>query len=372
MKVGIHSFWMDERPAGIGKYTDTLVQNLIRIGRSENLFLIHEKETEHEAYKKSNSIINPFLTPRQLQCLGIPYVLRKFQIDVFHSVQPFYQDVLPFYLNTNVKKVLTVHDLSTLLYPQTHTYAGLLNFIIRNIKTRSDRIITVSENSRRDLITHMKIPDDRISVIYNAVGDQFGPLVVSDSERQRLTEAYRIPDSFVLYIGTLEPRKNIPTLLKAYHKIRADGIDHRLVIVGNKGWKYQEIFELVDELDLRHDVVFTGYVPDSDLPLLYNLADIFVYPSLYEGFGLPPLEAMACGTPVISSNVSSIPEVVGDAGLLVDPLNADQIAESMRLLLDDENYRKELRAKGLIRARLFSGERTARETWAVYEEVMQS
>jgi glycosyltransferase involved in cell wall biosynthesis len=342
------------------------------MGRADDLYLIHENDARDEAYKKANNVINPFPSPRQLQCLGIPWVLKQLEIDVFHSVQPFYQDVLPFYTNKRLKKVLTLHDLSTLLYPETHTSAWLVNLIIKHIKKRSDTIITVSEHSRRDLMRYLKIPGDRISVIYNAVDPQFRPIAVSESERQRLKQQYRIPDSFVLYVGTLEPRKNIPALLKAYRTIRSNGTDHRLVIAGNKGWKYREIFELVDRLKLHHDVIFTGYVPDQDLPLLYNLAEIFVYPSLYEGFGLPPLEAMACGTPVVSSSVSSIPEVVGDAGILVYPSSADQISESMRLLIEDENYRNDLRRRGLRRSELFSGEETARRTWAVYETLMKS
>jgi glycosyltransferase involved in cell wall biosynthesis len=372
MRVGIHSFWMDDKPAGIGNYTGNLVKHFIQQGRAENLFLIHEKDTGNELYKKTNNIINPFLSPRQLQCLGVPCALKNYQIDIFHCVQPFYQDFLPFYINKNVKKVLTLHDLSTLLCPETHTATSvrLINFIIKRIKERSEKIITVSEHSRRDLITYLHIPEDRISVIYNAADERFRPILPDESDKQRLEQKYRIAGSFILFVGTLEARKNIPALLRAFHKIRSR-IDQKLVIVGNKGWKYEEIFTLVDSLNLHHDVIFTGYVPDSDLPLLYNLADIFVYPSLYEGFGLPLVEAMACGTPVISSHVSSIPEVVGKAGILVDPLNTDQLADAMENLLCDENYRKELGNAGIRRSKLFSWEKTAQQTWSVYEEIMQ-
>jgi glycosyltransferase involved in cell wall biosynthesis len=373
VNIGIHSFWIDDKPAGIGTYTGNLVKNFIRMGKGEQLFLIHEKDSENEVYKKTNNVINPFLSPRQLQCLGIPYALKKYQIGLFHSVQPFYQDFLPFYVNTGVKKVLTIHDLSTLLFPETHTALSvrLINFIIKTTKGRSDRIITDSENSRRDLVKYLHIPDDKISVIHNAAGEQFRPITLRDSEKQRLEQKYGIPGPFLLFVGTLEPRKNIPGLLKAYRRVRSRGIPHKLVIAGNKGWKYQEIFALVESLNLRNDVIFTGYVPDPDLVLLYNLADVFLYPSLYEGFGLPPLEAMACGTPVISSDVSSIPEVVGKAGILVDPTSTDRIADAIETLVRDENYRRELRHSGLIQAKRFSWERTARQTWSVYEEILE-
>ena len=221
------------------------------------------------------------------------------------------------------------------------------------------------------MVKYLHIPDDKISVIQNAADEQFRPVTLRDPEKQRLEQTYRIPGPFLLFVGTLEPRKNIPALLKAYHTVRSRGIPHKLVIAGNTGWKYEEIFAQLDRLNLRKDVIFTGYVPDSDLILLYNLADIFIYPSLYEGFGLPLLEAMACGTPVISSDVSSIPEVVGKAGILVDPTSTDRIADAIETLVRDENYRRELRHSGLIQAKRFSWERTAQQTWSVYEEILE-
>jgi len=170
----------------------------------------------------------------------------------------------------------------------------------------------------------------------------------------------------------LEKRKNIPTLIKAFYESKRRRTNHKLVIVGKKGWKYDDIFETIDALNLKNEVIFTGYVPKEDLVKFYNTADLFVYPSVYEGFGLPPLEAMACGCPVITSNISSLPEVVGNAGITVNPYDVEELVEAMYRVLNDEDLRKELSKKGLERSKLFSWRKTAEETWKVYEEVFNN
>jgi glycosyltransferase involved in cell wall biosynthesis len=175
----------------------------------------------------------------------------------------------------------------------------------------------------------------------------------------------------LLFVGLVEPRKNLPLLLRAYQAIRQHPAAPHLVIAGRLGWMYEEVFHLVDELGLRGQVHFPGYIPASDLPVLYNLAEVFIYPSLYEGFGLPPLEAMACGTPVVTSGVSSMPEAVGDAGLLVPPGDEQALAGAVLRLAGDPALREELRQKGLSRAQEFTWTRTARETWQVYRQVLQ-
>jgi glycosyltransferase involved in cell wall biosynthesis len=267
--------------------------------------------------------------------------------------------------------VVTVHDLALLRYPHLGT-AALSRFIRQMTRsvTEAKRVIAVSDATRRDIIDLLGTPAEKIRVIHNGYDQRFRPLPHTEA-RARVGERYGLSEPYILHVGTLEPRKNLETLISAYARLRRERyIPHGLVLVGDRGWKYDPIFQLVDQLGLRNAVRFTGAVPADDLPALYNAADLFVYPSLYEGFGLPPLEAMACGTPVVTSNVSSLPEVVGDAALLVDPHDEGALAEAMARVLSDVELRRHMRERGLERARHFSWERCARETLAVYEEVM--
>jgi len=236
----------------------------------------------------------------------------------------------------------------------------------RTLKT-ADKIITVSNSTKNDLMNHFNIPKEKIRVIFEAADEKFKSL--NNKETKEVKYKYHLNFPFILYVGGLAVHKNIPALIKAFYKVKKKGIQHKLVITGTKRWKYKEIFETIDKLDLQNDVVFTGYVSDEDLPALYNAADLFVYPSIYEGFGLPPLEAMACGTPVITSNTSSLPEVVGDAGIMVDPYDVNGLADAMHEVLANEGLRANMIKNGLERAKMFSWEKCARETLKVYEEV---
>ena len=186
-----------------------------------------------------------------------------------------------------------------------------------------------------------------------------------------LKRRYNIDSQFILYVGNVESRKNVSLLIKSIYKLKKQGIKHKLVIIGARGFGFKQINELVIELKLSDEVIFTGYIPDEDLVKFYNAADLFVFPSLYEGFGLPPLEAMACGCPVIVSNTSSLPEVVGNAGILIDPHDFDALAEEMYQILTNNDLKQNLSKKSVTRAKLFSWEKTARETWKVYEKVLE-
>jgi glycosyltransferase involved in cell wall biosynthesis len=186
----------------------------------------------------------------------------------------------------------------------------------------------------------------------------------------RVRACYGLPERYVFCVGTIEPRKNLTTLLEAYQALRSRGFNFKLVIVDKKGWLYKGFFRRLRELGLEGEVVFPGFIPDEDLPALYSAAELFVFPSLYKGFGLPPLEAMACGTPVIASNASSLPEVVEEAGIMVEPRDVSGLTEAMRRVLTDEGKRREMREKGLRQAARFSWERTAQETLEVYRSVV--
>ena len=230
-----------------------------------------------------------------------------------------------------------------------------------------DKIIAISENTKNDLINLYRIAPERIKVIYVAADEVYRPM--ENPERTaHIRQKYTLPDRFILFVGVIEPRKNIVRLIKAYNQIKGK-IQQKLIIVGKKGWLYEDVFKTVDRLSLNQDVNFLGYVPKEDLAFLYTACDLFIYPSLYEGFGLPPLEAMACGAPVISSNTSSLPEVVGDAGILVTPTSTEELSAAMYKVLTDENLRNEMKLKGLERAKLFSWKKTAQETIKIYEEI---
>ncbi|NOZ27369.1 MAG: glycosyltransferase family 4 protein [Chloroflexi bacterium] len=231
---------------------------------------------------------------------------------------------------------------------------------------RARRIIADSFSTRDDLVQTWNIPSERISVVHVGVEKVYRPAPPEAVEAFRRRRG--LPERFVLYLGTLEPRKNVIAAVEAFARwIQATGDRTTWLILGGaKGWYYEQIFSRVQELGITDRVRFPGYIPSAELPDWYRAAEVFLYPSLYEGFGLPPLEAMACGTPVITSNTSSLPEVVGDAALKVDPHDVEAIAEALARLLEDADLRRQLREAGLERARLFSWERTARETIAAY------
>ena len=264
--------------------------------------------------------------------------------------------------------VVTIHDLSFLFYPQGFRTLNrlYLKLFTRWSVQRARRIIAVSESTKRDLAQQYGISPARIDVVYNGVDSSFRPLPAAEVAAFKAERG--LPERFILFVGTLEPRKNVVRLIEAYARLAEDRPP--LMLVGGKGWLYDEIFALVEALNLADQVRFVGYVPAQDLPLWYNAADLFVYPSLYEGFGLPPLEAMACGTPVITSTASSLPEVVGQAGLLVDPTDAEALTAAMEQVLASTGMQEKMRMAGLAQARSFSWQETACRTVASYRQAL--
>ncbi len=268
------------------------------------------------------------------------------------------------------RSVVTVHDLGYLYYPQAHTRWA--RYYLRRSTSYNARaaahLIADSQATKRDLVERCQVSDGKITVVYPGYDPQFAP--IRDHARlAAIRERYPIPGPYAIYVGTLQPRKNLARLLEAF-AILVQQIEHiHLVIAGKRGWLHKPLFARVQELGLDERVHFTGYVPQDDLPALISGARVFVLPSLYEGFGLPVLEAMACGTPVICSNVSSLPEVTGDAAILVNPHNTVQLAEALGQLLADEQLRNKLANRGLLRASQFSWEKCAQETLRVLEMV---
>lgn len=369
MKIGIITSPIDEGHPSYTVYTYNLIRKLNLLDKENEYFLIHHTKMDLDIYKFNKEIILPLPSFKPLRELlwrhiSLPRELKSLNLDLVHDVRGI---GLPSF-NMPFKKVITVHDISSLIYP-TFNIRGYIAWKLFGKQTlkKVDKIIAVSENSKRDISRYLKIPEDKIRVIYNGKDERFEPL--NRREIDGFREKYNLNFPFILYVGVLQPRKNIPTLIKAYYKLKKFGIKHKLVISGKKGWRYEEIFKTAGKLNLQNDVIFTGYILLEELPKLYNAADLFVFPSLYEGFGLPPLEAMACGTPVITSNRGALPEVVGDAGIMVDHYDVDGLAKAMLKVLSDDGLRQDMSGKGLERAKMFSWEKCAKETLEVYEEV---
>jgi len=303
---------------------------------------------------------------------ALPQALRTLGIDLVHGLAY----ALP--LGCPCRSVVTIHDLTFHRYPRTlPSYRRVyLKAATRLAIRQADRVVAVSHHTAQELEVLIGVEADRIDVVHNGVDEVFFPAPPEEAERFR--RQHGLPDRFVLFLGTLEPRKNIGTLIRAFARWHlAEGAssiaasDTKLVIAGGKGWYFDDLFALTSSLGLEDDVLFPGFVPASDLPWWYRAAACFVYPSVYEGFGLPVLEAMACGTPVIASSASSLPEVAGDAALMVDPLDVDALADAIKKVLSDRTLWEELRLKGLRRAAGFSWQRCAEETASVYRTALK-
>lgn len=297
-----------------------------------------------------------------------PVVLRRAGVELLHAMA----FVAP--LAAPCPFVVTVYDLSFLRYPEAFRPFNrwyLSRFTAHSVQ-RARAVLAISESTRQDVINLLGVPPDRVHTIYCGVDDEFRPLPVADIAAFKL--ARHLPDTFVLFLGTLEPRKNIEGLIRAYATWRQrEAKAPPLIVAGGKGWYYKHIFELVESLNLTNAIRFPGYIPQNELPLWYNAASLFVYPSHFEGFGLPVLEAMACGTPVITSTVSSLPEVAGpdgSTGRLIDPADPDALADAMADLINRPEQRAAMSQQALARAATFRWEKTAQETVAVYKQVV--
>jgi glycosyltransferase involved in cell wall biosynthesis len=360
------------RRAGVSHYIEQLLLHLAQLDRVNRYSIYTTRGLDAAAlqlpphftvYPSHLPTINPRVRIPWEQLLA-PVLLRQRGADLFHGTL----NVVP--LACPVPSVVTIHDLAFIRFPQTfrahnRTY---LDFATRMSVRRAGRICAVSEHTRREVSGLLGVPASRIIVTHDAVRAHFR--VPGAAALAQFRTRHGLPEQFVLYVGTLEPRKNLPTLLEAYAQVAAVS-KAPLLIGGGKGWLYSGIFERLEALGLRERVKFVGYLDEEELPLWYAAATLFVFPSIYEGFGMPPLEAMACGTPVVTSNTSSLPEVVGDAGIMVSPYDVDGLAAAIVRLLQDEALGADLRERGLQRARSFSWRTTAEQTLRAYQEAVQ-
>lgn len=366
MRVGIDARLVYYHPAGISRYCQQLIRALADIEKQDQFVILQSRRDHRRLVSQENFQHRPMWTPshHRFEQTLLSLELRFTPLDVLHS-----PDFIPPF-RRRCRSIITIHDLAFLLYPQFLTKSGARHYgQIDQAVRHTDHIIAVTESTRRDIVRLLGVPEQMITVIYEAPR-RFFHLLPDVDLKPRLQRRFGLERDFVLFVGTIEPRKNVPTLLGAFQQL----LDHYhpevdLVLAGAPGWLTDDIYALSDRLGLKGRVHFLGRVSDEELVWLYNAAQMLVLPSFYEGFGLPPLEAMACGTPVIVSNVSSLPEVVGDAGLLVDPTNANDLTVAIWRLLSDQVLREDLIAKGYRRVACFSWERAAHETLELYRRV---
>ncbi len=302
--------------------------------------------------------------------LSVPRLLKHHGASLYHT--PY--AALP--VISSCPTVVTIHDCVNLTFPQyaPNRLARLRQRMrMWSAAHRSSRILTVSESSKRDILRFFRVPEAKVSVIPNAIDERYGTPPTHE-DVQRVRERFQLYGDFLLYAGNIRPHKNLDRLIEAFHQLReSPRFEHlRLLIIGDEISKYPTLRRAVHRHKLHKHVRFFGFVPESTLAVLYRLATVFVFPSLYEGFGLPPLEAMASGTPVVTSNISALPEVVGDAALLIDPHDAAAIAQGLREALTDQDLRSRLVACGLARAKAFSWDASVRRIREVYAEVAQA
>src|SRR5215813_7359584 len=374
MKIAIDISMAFGQSAGVGTYTRGLIEGLTTVD-AENEYLLYSYLEMPES-----SLLDfpqqPNISWRPVKVGGGHWEQRWYEaelppnealgdVDIIHS--PFFN--APRRHQRGL--VVTIYDISFLLYPQFHTEGNRLHCFNGTLKAAlyADRIIAISHQTKRDLMHYFSVPEDRIRVVYLAPRHFCYPERHHDVLKNTL-DRLGIYHNFILFVGSLEPRKNLKTLLQAYATyIKNHSGRELLVIAGAKGWLHGEIAQLVSALGIERQVKFLGYVQESDLRVLYSATKLFVYPSLYEGFGLPPLEAMACGAPVITSNTSSLPEVVGDAAILIDPNDSGSLYQAMWRVMNDADLRMRMRQHSVEHAREFSWQRAALETLAVYQEL---
>jgi len=373
MKIGIVTGpYLNRTETSMGRYTNNLIKNLLKINKKHDIYLIHSQKSDNQLYSSHPKLLIPELPlhlPHGIKTFHLPLMLRKHKFDVVH-----YPAGIPFFSwMTNSKNITTLSSVDSLIVPQYHPKISQFSRLARKFDyKRMDLIITVSEATKNDIVRALKIPAEKIRVIYHGLEhERFRILKDAKAVKEELNKKYGV-GSFILQVANYFPVKNIPGLVKAFSKIKDQGVTHKLVIAGGRRWQYQEILKTIEELNLQKEVVLTGSMAGDGLVKFYNAADLVVFPSFYESFGLPILEAMSCGTPVITSNVYSMPEIAGDAAILVDPHDPDEIANAIYKVLTNDGLRYEMIKKGLERVKEFTWERCARETLKVYEDVSGS
>lgn len=370
MRIAIDAHSVGAKLGGNESYAVNLIEALAQIDEVNDYTLYVTTAEAHDRFHRRWPNFKVRNTLPHTPLIRIPLTLsaelRKHPVDVLHV-----QFTAPPFCPCPV--VVSIHDLSFEHLPHTfHRRSRTqLRLTVRHSAKRAAKILTLSEHTRRDVIDTYRIDPTRITAIPLAAPRHFSP-VEDNRELQRVRHNYGIDGPYILSVGSIQPRKNLPRLINAYASLRGKYVEAelpKLVLVGKHAWLYDETTRALAETGLKESVILTGYVPEADLPALYSGALCFVYPSYFEGFGLPPLEAMKCGAPVIVGNKTSLPEVVGDAALTVDPYDVSSIAGAIERLVNDSDLRRELSVKGRSRAETFDWRETARRTLQIYEQV---
>jgi len=364
---------------GVEEYTTNLISNLVELApdvRFKFFYNALKKERlDHPWVSLDNTEVKESSFPNRLFDIStgnfsFPKIDKLIGgCEVFLSPHFFIAPV-----SDQCKKIVVFHDLSFEYYPEFFSFPKRYwhrSMNPRKTAEEADRIIAVSDSTKADLVDRYHIDPARIQVVYPGVSDSFKP-TGEEAERKRVKEKYGLPSDFILYFGTIEPRKNIVGIIKAFEELRNLETNKlkslKLVIAGSKGWLYKDILKEAKKSTHQGDIMFTGFVDESDKPYLYNLAKLFVYPSFFEGFGFPPLEAMACGVPTIVSHVTSLPEVTQDAAIMVNPYMYGEIADAMQMLLEDKKLYQEFSERGIEQAKKFSWENSAKEVLQIIQE----
>lgn len=374
MKIGLEIQPILKNKTGVGWYTQNIIENL----QNDNLLFegygfnflnrnnIMESLLNIQFDTKINKLM-PYGVYRRLWDM-IPVSYNKIfnsKADIYH----FFNYIVPPKIEGKV--IVTVYDMVYKLFPETMTrknYNRLDKELTRSI-SRADKVITISENSKKEILQYFDINEQKIDIIYPGIDNEIYTRKYNINDEKKVKQKYNLPENYILYLGTLEPRKNIIRIIDAYYELNNKIKDIKLVLAGSKGWMYDDIFKKIKDYGLEDKVIITGYIDEEDKPLLYKMSNAFVFPSLYEGFGMPVLEAMASGVPVITSNTSSLPEVVGDAGFLTDLYNTKELADAIIEVLENEELRAKMIDKGLKQSQKFSWKKSAKKLIEIYKEV---
>lgn len=379
MKVSIELQPCLKNKSGIGIYTYNISKNLEKIKEIElygEIFSFLGKDKLDSDYKDIKIELKlcrllPYGVYRRIwKWLPVKYnTLLNTHSDIYH----FFDYIVP--PKVEGKVITTIHDVTYILYPEMvekKTMERIKDGIEYSVN-RADKVITVSESSKKDIIKFLGVDEGKIEVVYNGVEYERFSNSCTEKEQLRVKEKYNLPDKYILYMGTLEPRKNIESIISAFSLfISHNNIflnEFKLVIAGKKGWLYESIFNQVQNLSIKDKVIFTDYVEEEDKPLIYKMASIFVFPSIYEGFGIPVIEAMASSVPVITSTASSLKEISGDAAIIVEPKDIDSISKAMKEILENEAVRKSMIEKGHTQAKKFNWQSSAEKLANIYKEL---
>ncbi len=357
---------------GIGRYTEELIRYLIELDKDNqyHIFLSASATSGFPIYAPnlSKTGVN-FSHYTYGEQFVYPSIIKRTNLDLIHYTN-FNSPVF----FTDVPSVVTIHDLTLWFFPgrrQRSWFRRMVyRWVIKKTCQNAKHIIAITKNTKRDVVELLNIDPDKITVIYEAVPKQF-KIIKDEAAINKLKHKFNISYPHFVYVGQWRDHKNVIRMIRAFSLVRRRyGLDYQLVMVGKIDKQYPEVQAVIKELNLEESIILTGYIPDSDLPYLYNGAELFVWPSLYEGFGLPPLEAMACGVPVVASRASCMPEVLGDAAHYFDPLNVEEMAKSMAEVAQSYALKRELKLKGLQQVKRYSFDKSAKQTHQVYQKIL--